>query len=41
MDGAGGAGVLGLEHAGHQGHCPDFQSEPELPAGLLQPEQSG
>ena len=40
VDGAGGTGVLELEHAGHQGHCPDFQSEPELPMGL-QPEQSG
>ena len=36
---AGGAGVLGSEHAKRQGHRTEFPSGPEQPARLLQPER--
>ena len=39
VGGAGGARVLGSEHAENQGLRTDFPSEPEQPARLLQPER--
>ncbi|OBS58973.1 hypothetical protein A6R68_09903 [Neotoma lepida] len=38
-NGAGGAGLLGEEHMESQGQPPGFSKEPEVPAGLIQPER--